>query len=183
MRGGMPSVIRRTVGRILVVLVLGLVPLPLAAQAPYPDGRPKVRAITAFVRIDRDRAAAQLLDAVSMLRAARSRFQKNGWEVETIRVTTQPFPEYVRGLNRAQALGLLADLDAIAAKERFLLGLGPAMSRDDDDPATMDLLGELLARARMANATALIAGDDGVHWKAVRAAARMCASSRWATPG
>src|SRR5262249_37893849 len=114
-----------------------------------------------------------LLDAAAMLRAARARFQKDGWEVETLRITTQPFPEYVRGLAHAQGLGFLMELDELAVKEGFRLALGPAMSQDGDDPARLDLLGELLCRAKASHATALLAGEDGIRWKTVRATARM----------
>jgi hypothetical protein len=162
-----------SVTRTLATLALSLAATALVAQPPAGDARPKVRAITGFVRIDRAQAAAQLRDAAARLRAARTSFEGDGWQVETIRVTTQPFPEYVRGLAREQALGFLMELDTLAEKERFLLGLGPAMSRDDDDPATMELLGELLCKARRANATTLIAAADGIHWKTVRATARM----------
>jgi hypothetical protein len=161
------------VGRILGLLALGLVSLPLVAQTAPSNARPKVRAITAFVRIERDRAGEQLLDALAMLRAARGSFVRDGWDVETLRITTQPFPEYIRGLTRPQALDFLMQLDELAQKEGFLLALGPAMSRDDDDPTTMDLLGEVLSRARMARATTLIAGEDGIHWRTLRATARM----------
>jgi len=156
----------------LGLVVLSLSP-PLLAQTARADGRPKVRAITAFVRIERAQAARQLLDAAAVLRAARGRFEKDGWEVETIRVTTQPFPEYVRGLAREQALGFLMELDALAVKEDFLLALGPAMSRDDDDPAPVELLGDLLCRAKLSHGTTLLAGEDGIRWKTVRATARM----------
>ena len=37
----------------------------------------------------------------------------------------------------------------------------------------MELLGEVLSRAQIINGSASIGGDDGVHWKAVRAAARL----------
>ena len=157
---------------------LGLLVLSLADRLPAraADGRPKVRAITAFVRIDRPQASRQLLDAAAMLRVARTRFEKDGWDVETIRITTQPFPEYVRGLAREQALGFLAELDQLAVKEGFLIALGPAMSQDDDDPAMVDLLGELLCRTKVSHGTALLAGEDGVRWKTVRATARLVKS-------
>ena len=63
--------------------------------------QPKVRAITAFVRIDREHYAAQIQQALVMLRGAKSAFEKGGYEVETIRITTQPFPQYMAGLSRA----------------------------------------------------------------------------------
>jgi uncharacterized protein (UPF0210 family) len=151
---------------------------PLMAQQPAAhqstdSGHPKVRAITAFVHIDREHYQQQLSDAATMLRAARKHFQSDGWEVETVRITTQPFPEYVKGLRHDDALTFLMTLDAMAEKEDFLLAIGPAMTHDDDSPAMVDLLGELLSRAKVINATALIAGDDGIHWRAVRATARM----------
>ena len=150
-----------------------LIASPARAQDKTQSVRPKVRAITTFVRIDREHYRAQLLDAANRLRGARTRFQKDGWEVEFMRITTQPFPEYVSGLSHDQALSFLMEMDALAEKEDFLLAIGPAMSRDRDDPALMDLLGELLSKAKVINATALIAGEDGICWKVVRAAARM----------
>ena len=163
----------------MIALVLFLAALPLAAQAPSKaqappkETRPKVRAITAFIKIDREHSAALLRDAANMLRGARASFQKDGWEVETIRVTTQPFPDYLAGLTREQAVAFLSGLDALAEKEDFALAIGPAMSLDEDDPQTMDVLGELLCKAKRIRATTLIASRFGIHWKAVRATARM----------
>ena len=155
----------------LLAAVLAVFPLLADAQA---DARPKVRANTAFVRVERERAADELREAAAMLRGARASFQRDGWQVETVRVATQPFPEYTAGLPRAETLAFLKELGTIAEKEQFLLAIGPAMSRDDDDPGPLEVLGELLgSRVRIVNATTLVAADDGVHWKAVRAAARM----------
>jgi uncharacterized protein (UPF0210 family) len=163
---------------LLALLVLSLAALPLAAQAPAKEPppketRPKVRAITAFVRIDRAHATGQLYDALGMLRSARAAFLKDGWEVETIRITTQPFPDYLAGLTRERAVAFFVGLAALAEKEGFLLAIGPAMSLDEDDPQTMDLLGEVLCRTKRINATTLIATRFGIHWKAIRATARM----------
>jgi uncharacterized protein (UPF0210 family) len=162
----------RSLARLALGISVALDGSPLLAQSP-PDTRPKVRAITAFVRVEAERATAQLEQAVAMLRAARTSFQRDGWEVQTLRVTTQPFPDYVSGLSRERALELLLGLDELARSEDFLLAIGPAMSGDDDDPAMMELLADLLSRSRIVNATALVAGDDGIHWKVVRAAAQL----------
>ena len=159
--------------RAVTCLALSLVGLSAASQEQRSDARPRVRALTAFVSIDREHAAERLREAAGILREARGRFEKDGWTVETIRITTQPFPEYLRGLTREQALDFLMGLDATADKEDFRLAIGPAMSRDDDDPAALGLLGELLSKAKRTSATALVAGEDGIHWKAVRATARM----------
>jgi uncharacterized protein len=153
--------------------MLWLLPLLFAAPHLSAAEKPKVRTICAFVRIERADYQTVLAGALTMLRGAKQAYEREGWEVETIRITTQPFPEYVKGLPRPEALRFLRELDALAVKEDFLLGIGPAMTGDADDPAMMELLGEVLAQAKQINATALIAGDDGIHWKTIRAAARM----------
>jgi uncharacterized protein (UPF0210 family) len=168
-------------GRLLAGFLLAAA--ALAASPAAATEKPKVRTICAFVRIDRAGYRAAIEEALSALRATRQAFERDGWSVETIRITTQPFPEYVRGLSRADALRFLAELDALAVKEDVLLGIGPAMSADADDPAMMELLGEALVHARMINATALIAAEDGIHWRTVRAAARMVKALGEASPG
>ena len=75
--------------RALVLLALVLPTLPLAAQT----ARPKVRALTAFVRIDPRHFESQVADTLTMLRDAKRGFEQHGYEVQTIRMTTQPFPE------------------------------------------------------------------------------------------
>jgi uncharacterized protein (UPF0210 family) len=133
--------------------------------------KPKVRAITAFVRIDRSEYASQLDKALGMLRQAKIAFEKGGFEVETIRITTQPFPQYTTGLSKAESLAFFKALDELSQKESFLLNIGAAMLSDQDDLGQMDLLGEVLATTRI-NASAVVAGEDGIHWNAVRAAAK-----------
>ena len=140
-----------------------------ASDAPR---QPKVRAITAFVRIDHEHYAAQIQQALVMLRGAKSAFEKGGYEVETIRITTQPFPQYMAGLSRTEAVEFFKRLDDLARKESFLADIGPGMLSDQDDPAQMELLGEILSTTKI-NASAVVAGEDGIHWKAIRAAARM----------
>jgi len=133
--------------------------------------KPKVRAITAFVRIDRDHYAQAIQQALVMLRSAKSAFEKGGYEVETIRITTQPFTQYASGLSRAEAVEFFKSLDDLSKKKTFLLDIGPAMQKDQDDPALMELLQEILATTKL-NANVVIAAEDGIHWNAIRAAAK-----------
>jgi hypothetical protein len=55
--------------------------------------KPKVRAITAFVRINRQERGHledKIQEALRVVRRARSMFLAMGYETETIRVVTQP---------------------------------------------------------------------------------------------
>jgi uncharacterized protein (UPF0210 family) len=145
------------------------------AQGPEPARAPqaKVRTITAFVHLDRASYRAQVEDALKMLRQAKAEFVKAGYEVETIRVTSQPFPEYTTGLSAAQALEFFRDYDQLARREGFTPDIGPAMRQDSDDPKQADLLAQILASTEAINGFVVVADERGVHWNAIRAAARI----------
>jgi hypothetical protein len=145
-----------------------------AAQAKAEDyTRPKVRAVTAFVSLERASYARQIAATLVVLREAQRALEQQGYAVESVRITTQPLAELLRGQSDSEALAWLKELDQLAAKENFLPNIGPAMLRDGDDPHTMQLLAEALSSLSQLNASAIIAGDDGIHWKVIRAAARL----------
>jgi uncharacterized protein (UPF0210 family) len=125
------------------------------------------------VRLDRANYQAQVAEALKMLRAARGAFTKAGYEVETIRITTQPFPEFTKGLTAEQALEFFHAFDKLAQKEEFTPDIGPAMSKDSDDPKQADLLAHILAETQTINGFVVVADDAGIHWNGVRAAARV----------
>ncbi|HLW52013.1 MAG TPA: DUF711 family protein [Candidatus Angelobacter sp.] len=145
------------------------------AQESGGSSRPqvKIRAITAFVRIDRRSYQSQIKDALTMLRAAKSEFARNGYEVETIRITSQPFPEIIKGLTAQQALDFFQEYDKLAQQEGFAPDIGPAMTADKDDPAAAGLLAQIIAGTQSINGFIVVAAEDGIHWHGVRAAARV----------
>jgi hypothetical protein len=151
----------------------GLLLLALLALSASAATRPKVRAITAFIDVDARGYTHQIEDAVKFLNSAREAYRAAGWEVETIRIATQPFPQYTRGLNHDAALAVLRGIDALGAKLSFTPSIGPAMSNDGDSPAAVDLLIDFLAQPGRTNASLITAAEDGIHWNAIRQAARL----------
>ena len=145
------------------------------AQSSQPGTpvQPRIRTVTAFVRLDRANYQAQVAEALKMLRAAKSAFTKAGYEVETIRITTQSFPEFTKGLSADQALEFFRAFDKLAQKEEFTPDIGAAMTNDSDDPAQADLLARVLAETQTINGFVEIADESGIHWNGVRAAARV----------
>ncbi len=161
--------------RITHLLLISLVSLVLVAtsvaQETVPP-RPRVRTITAFVRLN-DPFEPQINEALKVLRQAKSEFEQRGYEVQTIRIVTQPLAELVHGKTESQALTYLKRLDDLAAKENFMPNVGPAMLKDSDDPATMHLLAQVLSTLPHINASSIVADDDGIHWKTVRETAAL----------
>jgi uncharacterized protein (UPF0210 family) len=156
----------------LALLVCGVAHAQQKPRAPDPD-KPKVRAITAFINLDRTQYQPQIADAVKMLKYARTVFESRGFEVQTIRISTQPFPEYTKGLTTEQTLAFFRNYDAVAAQEKFDAAIGPAMLNANDSESQADLLAEILANTKILNASLVVAGEDGVRWRAVGAAARV----------
>jgi uncharacterized protein (UPF0210 family) len=153
-----------------VLLLCAISSAPVHAQG---GSKPKVRAITAFVRMDRAQLTPRITEALTVLRSAKREFEKQGYEVETLRIVTQPLGELVNGLSDTDALAFLQRLDALATKEDFLPNVGPGMLRDSDDPRTMRLLARALSTLPHIEGNALLAGDDGIHWKVIRESAAL----------
>ena len=144
-----------------------------AGQTEKAPEKPKVRAVTAFIDLDRSRYRQQIEDTLAFLRRAKATYEKAGFEVQTLRITTQPFTEYIRGLSAEDALHFFQEYDQLATKEGFDASIGPAMLKPGDDPKQAVLLGNILAPATTLEGSMVIAGEDGVHWDAVKMAAGM----------
>jgi uncharacterized protein (UPF0210 family) len=159
-----------------VLATILVVSIQLAAQtnsSPAASSNPKVRAITAFVQLDKETYRKQLGDALVVLRKAKADFESAGYDVETIRVTTQPLAKLVVGMSEDQALAFLAELDQLSAKGGFLPNVGPAMLLESDDTATMHLLERALSTLPNIEGSAIIAADDGIHWKIIHRTAEL----------
>ena len=157
----------------LLLTAYCLLPTAYSSQMAVAAEKPKVRAVTAFVRLDRAKYREQIGETLAMLRKAKAAFEQRGYDVEGVRITTQPFPEYTRGLSRQDALAFFRDYDTLAVKEGFDAAIGPAMLRDTDDPSQAELLSQILAQSKTLEGIIVVAGDDGIHWNAVRAAAKL----------
>ena len=139
----------------------------------------KLRSITAFIRIGTANYQSQAKEALRMLVAEREAFAEAGYENQTVRITTQPFPEYTRDMERAEALAFLLEYDRFLIEESKRIGIfidpniGPAMMQDEEDTASVELLTELLTHEVQLKSCIIVAGQHGIHWSAVRVAARL----------
>ncbi len=159
--------------RILSAIVL-LTSFALPAVRAADGSKPKVRAITGFVTIDVKSYPSQIEEAVKFLSRVRDAITAAGYTVQGIRISTQPFPEYTRGLDHAAALKVLHGINDLSGRLHFAPNIGPAMSKDTDDPEAAGLVAEVLAETGNHLAANIVtAGEDGIHWNAVRQAARI----------
>jgi len=170
----------RGIAASLFVFVTVLLAPALVAHAAE---KPKVRAVTAFVRIERANYRQQVQEALTTVRRAKSAFEQAGYEVQSIRIATQPFGDYTRGLSPFEALAFFREYEKLAKAEGFDASIGPAMFAPGSDQRDADLLAEVLSENLLINASLTVADENGVRWDAVQAAARVMKRLQETSPG
>src|SRR5271157_1012252 len=103
-------------------------PVPIAPK-------PKIRTITAFIAVDRTRYQIDFSDAVDFLHKAQLKFERSGYAVQTLRIATQPFPEYTNGMTHDEVIRFFKNLDGIAQQNKIRIAIGPAYLGGDDGEA------------------------------------------------
>jgi uncharacterized protein (UPF0210 family) len=142
----------------------------LSAQAPTANKKPIIRAITAFAKIDPSAVEESIASAAKMLKSAKASFEKSGYIVQTLRITTQPFQMVVRNMSREQILAFYRSLDASLTKEGIVAAIGPPFIHDPDHKQ-VEIFAEVLAKYTSLNGCILVADEKGISWPAVREAA------------
>jgi uncharacterized protein (UPF0210 family) len=143
-----------------------------AATMCVAESRPKVRAITAFIKIDAAHWEAQVGEAVAFLNAAREEYKASGFEVETIRVVLQPLHDYTHGMSHHDAVAMLRKYGELAGKLGFTPNMGAILTDTQDDHVSVDIAIDVLASTNI-NGSLVVAAENGIHWRAIREAARL----------
>jgi uncharacterized protein len=156
----------------LTILLFGCLPTPAQQSSPQAS-KTKIRTITAFVRVERGRYQIQFDEAVKFLKVAQTTFESRGFIVQTLRIATQPFPEYTQGLSPSETLQFFKNLDATAQDNHVVLSIGPACLAGNDCDAQADLLADILKNTPSIYGSVYVTNEQGVNWPAVKAAARV----------
>ncbi|HKM68149.1 MAG TPA: DUF711 family protein [Candidatus Acidoferrum sp.] len=142
-------------------------------QKTAANPKPHVRTITAFINLDRSQYQLQLAETSKFLGYAKTVFESRGYTVETLRIVTQPFPEYTKGLSTDDAVRFFKNLDGIAEQNKFRLAVGSAYLAGNDGDAQADLLAAILQNTKFIFGSVAVTNDSGINWPAVNAAARV----------
>jgi uncharacterized protein len=156
----------------ILLSVLFLSQCVAQTKTPAPS-KPAIRCITAFIRLDRANYQPQIADTVKFLKLARTTFESRGYTVQTLRIATQPFPEYTQGLSRDQALQFFKDLDGLAQMQNVVISIGPAYLGGTDGDAQAILLADILKNSKSLYGSVYVTNASTVNWAAVRAAANV----------
>jgi uncharacterized protein (UPF0210 family) len=131
----------------------------------------RIRSITAFVDAAYPLVAGPIAKAGEALGAARKALSEAGWEVQTVRLATQPYPDVLDEAGPGKTADLAKDLEALGfVHEIDYISIGPA--RLEHPAAYIEALPEALGDTETIFAAIEIAHPDvGVHLPTVRRAA------------
>lgn len=128
----------------------------------------KIRAITVGTSLVDHRDRSSLPEAAAFGWRARDTMVEGGFEVEDVRVTTQPWPDYLDGLDRE---GVLAAVDRI---ETACADLDiPFISLGAVSGGHIDMIPDIVSRTERVSVAAVVASPWGIDHRSVRAAAEV----------
>src|SRR2546426_5382109 len=142
----------------------------------------RIRTITAGITLRKPADMEGPAAALTFLQRAKRAVTDAGYEVQTLRIATQPFLEGAGSRARADALPSLQGLDRAVAAESVLLSIGPVLAPDDYDTDFAPWAAELIRTTRNISFSARVASPErGASPRGVTAAGEAMAAIARAT--
>ena len=149
------------------------------SQPPFPF---RIRTITAGVPLSSTANLRPVETALAALKRARMVFTDQGYEVQTIRITTPPIIAGMTASARTTALTRLKALDDLADSEGAMLSIGPASLTEHADTGLPEWIAELISSTWRISVTVAVASDTPFAHASLVAAQTMSALGQ-GTPG
>ena len=142
----------------------------------------RIRTITAGINLRSPTDMEGPQAALAALKRAKRTVADAGYEVQTLRIATQPFLEGASSRGRADALPSLQALDRAVVAESVLLSIGPVLGPDDYDAEFAPWAAELIRTTRNVSFSARVASPErGASPRGVTAAGEAMAAIARAT--
>ena len=158
---------------------------------PFPGGSTRasnapefrIRTITAGVELANVDDVEQLRTAIEFLGAARERMGEQ-YEVQTIRVATQPFAEYQANWMNTASIDAIQRMDELAVDAGLMFNVGPILTHDVNAPGFGAWAADLIQATSNTSFSSFVASENGgMHHHTIRSAAEAIASIARTSPG
>jgi len=177
MRGTMAS--RRQILTLLGALGLPLSTMTdlLAASNDKSVSKPvRVRTITAGLELSPRGESPRIESTLDFLADAKRALVNAGYEVQTLRLATNPWLAGGSPSERQQLLARVRELDKLVTERGVILSVGPVLTEDRADGSLPQWSSELIATTRSTHHSVVIASERGVHGAAATTAAQVMAT-------
>lgn len=165
-----------------ILTFLGALGLPLstmtdllAASNDKSAAKPlRVRTITTGLELSARGESQRIENALEFLAAAKRSFVNAGYEVQTLRIATNPWLAGAAPDERRRLLGRVRELDKIVAERGVILSIGPVLTEDRADDSLAEWANELIGTTREISFSVVIASAErAVHTAATTVAAQV----------
>ncbi|HVS83178.1 MAG TPA: DUF711 family protein [Pyrinomonadaceae bacterium] len=151
---------------------------------PARSHRFKIRTITAGVNLKNTSDLITVESAIGFLQRAKKKFEDEGYEIQTLRIATQPLPEYLNGKSRGEALADLKAIDGVVSAKNVLISIGPAITDDRHDPEFASWATQLVKETKNINFSVTVASPQrGIHRQTALTAAEAIVAISKTSPG
>src|SRR5260370_25560599 len=144
----------------------------------------KIRTVTAGVNLKNTSDLAAIESAIGFLQRARKKLVDEGYEIQTLRIATQPLPEYLNGKSRRAALADLRKIDEVISAQGVILSIGPVITDDRHDPEFASWATQLVKETKSINFSVTVASPErGIHRQTALTAAETIVAISKSSPG
>ena len=144
----------------------------------------RIRTVTAGVNLKNTTDLATVESAIEFLQRAKKKFEDEGYEIQTLRIATQPLPEYLNGKSRAAALADLKAIDGVVSAKNVLFSIGPVITDDRYDPEFASWATQLVRETKNINFSVTVASPErGIHRQTALTAAEAIVAISKSSPG
>ena len=143
----------------------------------------RVRTITAGVNLDSTGDLKTINSAIEFLKHARKKFEEEGYEIQTVRIATQPFSQYLNGKSRIDAIADLKKIDDVLAANDVIRSIGPVITADRHDTDFPSWAALLVKQTKNISFSVTVASERGVHTQTALTAAETIVALSKAGPG
>ena len=135
----------------------------------------RIRTITAGVTLENLSDTASINYAIEFLKKSRRVFIDNGYEVQTVRISTQNLHELVSGKPTEQTIEQLKKIDEILVKNNIGLAIGELIDGNQYDSELANWTVQLIKNTSKINFTVPISSEQyGIHNKSIKVATEIC---------
>jgi hypothetical protein len=182
----------RMASRRQILTLLGTLGLPLstmtdliaASNDPSAAKPLRVRTITTGLELSPRGESPRLESALKFLAAAKRSFVNAGYEVQTLRIATNPWLAGASPGDRRQLLDRLRVLDKMLIEHDVILGVGPVLTEDRADDSLAQWANDLIGTTRQVLFSIVIASQErAVHSAAATVAAQITEALARTLPG
>ena len=182
----------RMASRRQILTLLGTLGLPLstmtdliaASNDPSAAKPLRVRTITTGLELSPRGESPRLESALQFLAAAKRSFVNAGYEVQTLRIATNPWLAGAAPGDRRQLLDRLRVLDKMLVQHDVILGVGPVLTEDRADDSLAQWANDLIGTTRQILFSVVIASEErAVHSAAATVAAQITEALARTLPG